>query len=59
VKKSRQVIAGLLIFLIVILGGFQCKSSLQRFEETRSLMDTYVKVVIYSDESVSQEATNA
>ena len=31
----------------------------ERFEETRDLMDTYVKVVIYADAEIAEEAINA
>ena len=59
-KKSYQVIAGLLILLIVLLMSVTCARELPiRFEETRSLMDTYVKVVIYADEGIAEEAINA
>ena len=59
-KKSYQVIAGLLILLIVALGSISCaRKPLMRFDETRSLMDTYVKVVIYADEGIAEEAINA
>ena len=58
-KKSYRVIAGLLILLIVALGSISCaRKPLMRFEETRSLMDTYVKVVIYADEGIAEEAIN-
>ena len=59
-KKSYQVIAGFLILLIVLLMSVTCARELPiRFEETRSLMDTYVKVVIYADEGIAEEAINA
>jgi len=59
-KKSYQVIAGLLILLIVLLMSVTCAGELpMRFEETRSLMDTYVKVTVYSDEETAEEAINA
>ncbi len=59
-KKSYQIIAGLLILLVVMLGSATCARELPiRFEETRSLMDTYVKVVIYADEGIAEEAINA
>jgi len=59
-KKSYQVIAGLLILLIVALGSISCaRKPLIRFEETRDLMGTYVKVVIYADEGIAEEAINA
>jgi len=60
VKKSYQIIAGLLILLVVVLGSVTCARELPiKFEETRSLMDTYVKVVIYADEGIAEESINA
>jgi len=59
-KKSYQLIAGLLIILIVVLGSITCARELpMKFEETRDLMGTYVKVVVYSDEKTAEEAISA
>jgi len=59
-KKSYQVIAGLLILLIVLLMSVTCAGEPpMMFEETRSLMGTYVRVVVYSDEKTAEEAINA
>jgi len=59
-KKSYRVIAGLLILLIVLLMSVTCAGeSPKRFEETRDLMGTYVKVVVYSDEKTAEEAISA
>jgi thiamine biosynthesis lipoprotein len=59
-KKSYKLVAGLLILLIVVLGSVSCeKEPSLRFEETRSLMDTYVKVIVYSDEETAETAINA
>jgi thiamine biosynthesis lipoprotein len=59
-KKSYRVIAGLLILLIVALGSISCaRKLLMRFEETHDLMGTYVKVVVYADEGIAEEAINA
>jgi len=59
-KKSYQVIAGLLIILIVSLTSVTCAGEPpMMFEETRSLMGTYVKVVVYSDEKTVEEAISA
>ena len=60
IKKSYQVIAGLLIIIAVLLMSTTCTRELPvRFEETRSLMGTYVTVVVYSDEKTAEEAINA
>jgi len=57
VKKSYRVIAGLLTLLIVLLISVSCTAPM-KFEETRDLMGTYVKVVIYADEGIAEEAIN-
>jgi len=57
-RKSYQVIAGLLTLLIVLLMSVSCTAPM-KFEETRDLMGTYVRVVIYSDEKTAEEAINA
>jgi len=60
IKKSYQVIAGLLLLLIVLLLSVTCAGELPtRFEETRSLMDTYVQVIIYADEEIAEEVISA
>ena len=56
-KKSYRVIAGLLTLLIVLLISVSCTAPM-KFEETRDLMGTYVKVVIYADEGIAEEAIN-
>ena len=64
-KKSYQVIAGLLILLIALLPliAFMIISYTSelptRFEETRPLMDTVVTVVVYTDEGIAEEAISA
>ncbi len=57
-KKSYRVITGLLTFLIVLLMSVSCIAAM-KFEETRDLMSTYVKVVVYADEKIAEEAINA
>ena len=59
-KKSYRVITGLLILLIVLLMSVSCTGEPPiRFEETRDLMGTYVRVVVYADEKIAEEAINA
>ena len=59
-RKSYQVIAGLLTLLIVLSVSVTCAGeSPMMFEETRSLMDTYVKVAVYSNEETMEEVLNA
>jgi len=59
-KKSYRVIAGLLILLIVLLMSVTCAGEpAMMFEETRDLMGTYVRVVVYSDEKTAEEAISA
>ena len=57
-RKSYRVIAGLLILLIVLPMLVSCIAPM-KFEETRDLMDTYVRVVIYADEGIAEEAISA
>ena len=61
IKKSYLVIAGLLMLLIVLLIVTSCEGELpEKFEETRSMMDTYVRVVVCSnDEETAEEAISA
>jgi len=60
IKKSYKIVASLLLLLVVLLMSVTCAEELPtRFEETRSLMDTYVKIVVYSDEEIAEEAINA
>ncbi len=61
-KKPYKVIAGFLILLSVALRTIACAGELPevgKFEESRSLMDTYVTVVVYSDEKTAEEAISA
>ena len=59
-KKSYQALTGLLILLIVLLMLVSCAGEPPMiFEETRSMMDTYVRVVVYSDEETAEEALSA
>jgi len=59
-NRSYKLAAGLLILLILVLGAVSCtREPSLRFEETRSLMDTYVKVIVYCDEETGETAINA
>lgn len=59
-KKPYRVITGLLMLLIVLLLSTSCSGEPpKRFEETHDLMGTYVKVVIYADEEIGEEAISA
>ena len=59
-KKSHQVIAGLLILLTVALGATSCaRKPLMKFEETRDMMGTFVTITVYSDEETAEEAISA
>jgi len=61
-KKAYKVITGFLVLLIVTLGVSGCTGKtpeLRKFEDTRSLMDTYVTIIVYSDEETAGEAINA
>ncbi len=59
-KGCHAVRAGLLILLAIVIGGISCTAKpLTKFEQTRSLMDTFVTITVYSDEETAQEAINA
>jgi thiamine biosynthesis lipoprotein len=60
-RKPYWVIVGVLILLIATLGAPGCiGSSLKKFEATRSMMDTFVTITVYSgDEKVAEEAISA
>jgi thiamine biosynthesis lipoprotein len=59
-KRAYQVIAGLLILFIVVLSSTTCSAQpISKFEETRSLMDTYVKIIVYADADTAEATLNA
>ena len=59
-RKYRWLTTSLLISMLLLLVGLcQCTRVLERYEETRPMMGTYVKVVIYSEVNVAEEAINA
>lgn len=57
-KKYCAVLAALVVVITALPGITGCTPE-TRFEETRSLMDTYVKVVVYSNEKTATEAIDA
>ena len=51
---NKFVLLPALVILSLIVAG--CTSGpLEKFEETRTLMDTFITVVIYADEETGQE----
>jgi len=59
-KRVYQVTAGLLILFIVVVGSITCSAQpISKFEETRSLMDTYIKIIVYTDADTAEAALNA
>jgi len=60
-KKSYLVIAGLLMLLVALPMLTSCEGELPgKFEKTRSMMDTYIRVVVCSDnEETAEEAISA
>jgi thiamine biosynthesis lipoprotein len=57
--RPYKFAAYLLLLLVVLPITGSCTRQLpERFEETRSLMDTYIKVVVYADEEMAEEAIN-
>ena len=61
IKKSYPVIAGLLMLLAVLPMLTSCEGELpDKFEETREMMDTYIRVVVCSDnEETAKEVLGA
>ena len=60
IKKFYRVIIGLLVLLIMLTMSTACTGEPPlMFEDTRSLMDTYVKIAIYSNEETAISAINA
>ena len=59
-KKHHLVIAGLVILLAIVLGSISCIAKPpSKWEQTRSMMDTFVTITVYSDEETADEAINA
>lgn len=59
-KRLCCIIAALIIPLMVLPILVSCtRETPKKFEETRSMMDTYVRVVVYADEPTAQAAISA
>ena len=60
-RKPYWFIVGVLVCLIVMLVAPSCIGpSLKKFEATRSMMDTFVTITVYSrDEKVAEGAISA
>ncbi|MFC2070006.1 FAD:protein FMN transferase [Chloroflexota bacterium] len=59
-KKPYKFVSALLVLLIILLIPISCTKEIpEKFEDTRSLMDTHVTVVVYADEKIAGEAINA
>ena len=60
-KRYHTAIAGLIILLTIALGSTSCTAKLPtRLEQTRSMMDTFVTITVYSEEEeAADEAINA
>jgi len=66
-KKASWLIAGITVLSAIMFGATNCTSSipveteeLTRFEETRTLMDTFFTITVYaSDEEKAREVINA
>ena len=61
-RKPYKIAAGFLMLLIIALGTSACATKspeLDKFEDTRSLMDTYVTITVYADEDSAGEAMDA
>lgn len=59
-KKPCLIILSFLVLLTAVLGATSCATPLRKFEVTRSMMDTFVTVTVYTgDEARADEAINA
>ena len=61
-RKPYKIAAGFLMLLLIALGASACATKapeLEKFEDTRSLMDTYVTITVYADEDSAREAMDA
>ena len=59
-KKSFIIIFLSLILTLISLAPVSCTDErLERFEETRSLMDTFITIVVYSSPDSGQDVINA
>lgn len=58
-KTSISILVGLILCIILPASASCTSERLERFEETRSLMDTFVTVVVYSNPDTGQDAINA
>ena len=56
-KRLYRIIVSVLILIIVVFGTTSCTSQpLRKFEATRSMMDTFVTITIYSNDEEMAEA---
>jgi thiamine biosynthesis lipoprotein len=59
-KKPCLIIVSVLALLIATLGAISCAAPLRKFEATRSMMDTFVTITVYtSDEAKADEVIDA
>jgi len=61
-KKLYNIIAIPLMLLILLFGSISCSPAVlpEKYEETRDMMDTFIKITVYSeDEAFAEEAMNS
>jgi len=61
-KKLSNIIAIPLTLLVLLFGSISCSLAIppERYEETRDMMDTFIKTTVYSeDEALANEAMNS
>jgi len=55
-EKCHKVIAGLAIILILVPACISCTAKpLSKFEQTRSMMDTFITITVYSEEEAAAD----
>jgi thiamine biosynthesis lipoprotein len=58
--KAPIIIGVFLVFILLLLPAGSCKfRTIERIEETRELMDTYVSMTVFSDKETGTEAIDA
>ncbi len=59
-SKITAILLTLVIFLFIPIISISCRASLEKYEEARDMMDTFIKVTVYSrDEALAGEAIGA
>ncbi len=55
-RKPSLIIVSVLVLLIATLSATSCAAPLRKFEDTRSMMDTFVTITVYTADAAKAEA---